>query len=34
MHVYNPAGRNSLKAGSKREKKGGKERRNVENSVW
>jgi hypothetical protein len=32
--VRNLAQRNSLEAGSTREKKGGKERRNLRNSVW
>jgi hypothetical protein len=34
LHVRNPARRSSLQAGSKREKIGGDERRNVKNSVW
>jgi hypothetical protein len=34
MHVQNLMQRSSLKARSKREKKGGEERRNVRNSVW
>jgi hypothetical protein len=34
LHVQNLARRSSLEAGSKREKKGGEERRNVRNSVW
>jgi hypothetical protein len=33
LHVHNLARRNSLEAGSTREKKGGEERRNVRNSV-
>jgi type IV secretory pathway TrbF-like protein len=33
LHVQNIARRSRLEAGSKREKKGGKERRNVRNSV-
>jgi hypothetical protein len=32
LHVHNPTRRSSLEAGSKREKKGGEERRNVRNS--
>jgi hypothetical protein len=34
LHVHNHTRRSNLKAGSKREKKGGEERRNVRNSVW
>jgi hypothetical protein len=34
LHVSNPARRSSLEAGSKREKKGGEERRNKRNSAW
>jgi hypothetical protein len=34
LHVHNLTRRNSLEAGSKREKKGGKERRKVRNFVW
>jgi hypothetical protein len=34
LHVHNLTRRSSLEAGSKREKKGGEERRNVGNSVW
>jgi hypothetical protein len=34
LHVKNLARRSSLEAGSKRDKKGGKKRRNVRNSVW
>jgi len=34
LHVRNLAQRNSLEAGSTREKKGGEERRNLRNSVW
>ena len=33
LHVHNFARRSSLEAGSTREKKGGKERRNARNSV-
>jgi hypothetical protein len=33
LHVYNLALRSSLEAGSKREEKGGEERRNARNSV-
>jgi hypothetical protein len=34
LHVQNLTRRSSLEAGSKREGKGGEERRNVRNSVW
>jgi hypothetical protein len=34
LHLHNPARRSSLEAGSTREKKGGKERRNTRNSMW
>jgi hypothetical protein len=34
LHVHNPVLRSSLEAGSKREKKGGEEQKNVRNSVW
>ena len=34
LHVNNLVRQSRLEAGSKREKKGGKERRNVRNSVW
>jgi hypothetical protein len=34
LHVHNLTRRRSLEAESKREKKGGEERRNVRNSVW
>jgi hypothetical protein len=34
LHVRNLTRRSSLEAGSKREKRGGEERRNVRNSVW
>jgi hypothetical protein len=34
LHVHNPTRRSSLEAGSKREKKGGEERRNVINYAW
>jgi hypothetical protein len=34
LHVHNHARRSSLEDGSKREKKGGEERRNARNSVW
>jgi hypothetical protein len=34
LHVQNLTRRSSLEAGSKREKKGGEERRNVRNFVW
>jgi hypothetical protein len=34
LHVHNLARRSSLEAGSKREKKGGEERRNVRSSAW
>jgi hypothetical protein len=34
LHVYNPMRRSSLEAESKREKKDGKERSNIRNSVW
>jgi hypothetical protein len=34
LHVRNLTRRSSLGAGSKREKKGGEEGRNVRNSVW
>jgi hypothetical protein len=34
LHVRSLARRSSLETGSKREKKGGEERRNLRNSVW
>jgi hypothetical protein len=34
MHLNNLTRRSSLEAGSKREKKGGEERRNARNSAW
>jgi hypothetical protein len=34
VHVKNLARRNSLEAGSTRQRKGGEGRRNVRNSVW
>jgi hypothetical protein len=34
LHVHNLTQRSNLEAGSKREKKGGEEKRNVGNSVW
>jgi hypothetical protein len=34
LHVRNLTQRSSLEAGSKQEKKGGEERRNVRKSVW
>jgi hypothetical protein len=34
LHVHELARRSSLEARSRREKKGGEERRNVKNSVW
>jgi hypothetical protein len=34
LHVHNLTRRSSLEAGSKRDKKGGEERRNIKNSVW
>ena len=34
LHVNNITRTSSLEAGSKREKQGGEERRNVRNSVW
>jgi hypothetical protein len=34
LHVLNLTRRSSLEAGSKRDKKGGEERRDVRNSVW
>jgi hypothetical protein len=34
LHEHNPTRRSGMGAGSKREKKGGEERRNVRNSVW
>jgi hypothetical protein len=34
LHVHNLTRKSSLEAGSKRERKGGEERRNVRNSVW
>jgi hypothetical protein len=34
VHAHNLAQRNSLEAGSMRQRKGGEERTNVRNSVW